>query len=94
VTLAYAPRPAPIPLDRHFELDLVVCGAVASAVRVDAEMPAHRHGMNYRATVAAAGEGRFVARGLLFHMPGRWRLLFDVDLPGRTQRLVHDLELE
>jgi hypothetical protein len=51
------------------------------ALRVDADMPAHRHGMNYRTTVTALGDGRFRAEGLMFHMAGRWRLLFDLPAP-------------
>ena len=48
-------------------------------------MPDHQHGMNYRPTVAAAGDGRFAARGLMFHMPGAWELSFDVN-PGGVPR--------
>lgn len=93
LTLAWAPRPAPIPLDRHFTLDLAVCGVPVTGLRVDADMPAHRHGMNYRVEVQPRGDGRFEARGLLFHMPGRWRLIFDVDAGGRTQRLTQELDV-
>jgi len=57
-------------------------------------MPEHRHGMNYRPTVATSGEGRYRAEGLLFHMPGRWQLLFDVERGGRTERLAADILLE
>jgi hypothetical protein len=35
-----------------------------------------------------------VAEGLLFHMPGRWQLVFDVEHAGRTERLVTDVVLE
>ena len=40
-------------------------------------MPAHRHGMNYRATVSTLSPGVYRAEGLMFHMPGRWRVIFD-----------------
>lgn len=93
LTVAWAARPAPIPLDRHFALDVVVCGAAVTALRVDADMPAHRHGMNYRATVADAGAGRYAAQGLMFHMPGRWRLIFDVDTAGGTRRLTQEIDV-
>lgn len=98
LVLAWAPRPAPIPLDRHFELDVVICGSLAGAapgvplsLKVDALMPAHRHGMNYRATTTSTAEGRFRAQGLLFHMPGAWRLVFDVDQGGERLRLTDDI---
>jgi len=81
--IAFAPRPWPVPVGQHFALDIAVCppaGASApTTLKVDADMPAHRHGMNYRPTVNAQGGGRYTADGLMFHMPGRWRLLFSVD---------------
>lgn len=98
VTLAWVGRPPSIPLDRHFELEIVLCGSVpgsppgtAASVKVDALMPAHRHGMNYRSTTAPAGPGRYLAQGLLFHMPGQWRLVFDVDQGGQRLRLTDDI---
>lgn len=90
-------EPPSIAVGQHFSLEAVVCarapGAPASGLRVDAHMPEHRHGMNYRATVSARGDGRYVAEGLLFHMPGRWQLVFDIETGGGTARLVHDLVL-
>ena len=80
LTVVFAPRPWPVVVGRHFALDIAVCAAPGTALppllRVDADMPAHRHGMNYRPTVRALGDGRFAAEGLMFHMPGRWRFLF------------------
>jgi hypothetical protein len=93
----YRPVPAPIVVGRHFAIDAVVCAKARAAVRglrVDAQMPEHRHGMNYRATIAAQGEGRYLAEGLLFHMPGRWQLVFDVETRGTTERLTADIVLE
>jgi len=96
--LFFRTSPPKIAIGQHFSVDAVVCakaqGAPPAGVRVDAQMPAHRHGMNYRARVTAKGAGRYVADGLLFHMPGRWQLVFDVERPGRTERLTRDLEVE
>ncbi len=104
--LAYAPRPAPITTGRHFALDIVVCpkagAGVPLALRVDAQMPAHSHGMNYRPTVRALGptgdagetrRARYRADGLLLHMTGQWRLVFEFSADGRPQRLTQDLDL-
>jgi hypothetical protein len=57
-------------------------------------MPAHRHGMNYRAKVIPQGAGRWRAEGLMFHMPGRWQFVFDVDAGGRRDRLTYDVTVE
>ncbi|HOB94628.1 MAG TPA: hypothetical protein PK306_13945 [Aquabacterium sp.] len=97
--VAFAPSPAPLPAGRHVALDIVVCpppGATPPAMlSVDADMPAHRHGMNYRASVTALGGGRFRADGLMFHMAGRWRVI--VDLPAAdgapARRLTREIDL-
>ena len=85
---------APIVVGRHFVLALQVCPADATLTRVDATMPAHRHGMNYRPSITPLGGGRWRADGLMFHMAGRWELRFDiVDAAGRTERLRESVTL-
>ena len=39
-------------------------------------------------------DGIYVAEGLLFHMPGLWQLMFDVERGGRMERLTTDIDLE
>ena len=94
LTVAFSTQPMPIKVGQHFELTGVVCPAsglpLPNTLRVDADMPAHRHGMNYRASTELQADGRFSSRGLLLHMPGRWRFIFDM---GAT-RLTHDLIVE
>jgi hypothetical protein len=96
IVLVFQTSPAVIEVGRHFAVDVRLCAEAPAATltRLDAEMPEHRHGMNYRATVAPAGDGRYVAEGLMFHMPGRWRLLFDVQRDGRRVRLAADVLVE
>ncbi len=97
-TVVYRTVPAAIVVGRAFAIEVNVCAkgqaAVPTGLRVDAQMPAHRHGMNYRPTVVAEGDGRFRAEGLLFHMPGRWEFIFDLDAPGMHERITQDLLLE
>jgi hypothetical protein len=87
--VAFRPEPA-IAVSRHFALDVVVCpkdGAPdPAAIAVDASMPEHRHGMNYRPSVAATGAGRWRAEGLLLHMPGAWEFRFDLATTGGSER--------
>lgn len=96
--LAYRTEPAKLAIGAHFSVDLMICardGAAApDSVQVDAHMPEHRHGMNYRAVVKPAGNGRYRADGLMFHMPGRWEYVFEVRGSGRTDRLTHSIVLE
>jgi hypothetical protein len=97
LVLAYRAVPAPVAVGKHFAVETLVCtrtGPAPTALRVDAEMPEHRHGMNYRAKVVPQGAGRWRAEGLLFHMPGRWRFVFDVESGAQRERLTHDVLVE
>ena len=95
VVVMFRTVPEAIEIGRHFSVEAVVCATPPTqGLRVDARMPEHRHGMNYRPTVAATGPGRYVAQGMMFHMPGRWQLVFDVQRGGRTERLATDILLE
>jgi cytochrome c peroxidase len=75
---------------KHFSIDVGACarsGEPPGTLTVDAQMPEHRHGMNYRPEVNKLGPGRWRAEGLLFHMPGKWQLEFVVD----GERMARDL---
>lgn len=90
VQLAWRAEPA---IGREpFALAVRLCPAGARLLRVDATMPEHRHGMNYRPRLVPQGEG-WRAEGLLFHMSGRWELRFDVEHGGRVQSLREAVEL-
>lgn len=95
--VAFVPRPRPIPVGQHFDIDFAVCGVTprsGATIAVDADMPAHRHGMNYRTRVEALPDGAYRAHGLMFHMPGTWRVIFDVPLEGRTLRVMREVEVQ
>ncbi len=90
--------PQKIPVGRHFAVDIVVCprsGAPAapaiSGIAIDARMPAHGHGMNYKPSVKATADNRYRAEGLLFHMGGQWEMVFELrtaDKPERATQAV------
>ena len=93
--IAYRPDPAKVAVGKPFALDMIICSNDAAIkideLRVDAQMPEHRHGMNYKASVKPQGDaGRYRAEGLMFHMPGRWEFLFDVRDGRGIERLRHD----
>lgn len=96
--VVYAPTPAPIAVSKHFAMDIVVCakpGAPApQGLRLDAVMPEHNHGMNYKPGVVALGKGRYNADGLMLHMPGRWDFVFDVQTGGASERVTASLALK
>jgi len=95
--VAWRPEPSTIAVSRHFALDVFVCpkaGARApDALRVDATMPAHRHGMNYKTSVSGKGGGRYRVEGLMFHMPGHWEFAFDVVSGSRVERVAGRFDL-
>lgn len=96
--VAWRAEPRSIPVGAHFVVELAACAVDGSAaiagLAVDADMPQHRHGMNYRATVAAQGDGRYRAEGLMFHMPGRWRLTVELRVAGGIERLTDEFVVE
>jgi len=89
----YRTRPAPLKVGQHFALEFAVCPAPQS-VRVDAWMPEHRHGMNYRPTVTVTGEGSYKAEGLMLHMAGKWELVFEVRAKDSVERVAQVIRLE
>lgn len=96
--LAYRTLPEKIVIGEHFAVELALCAKAGSAmpdsVRVDAHMPEHRHGMNYKTKVTSSGAGKYRAEGLMFHMPGRWEYVFEVRAAGATERLTTSIVLQ
>lgn len=94
VAISYRTAPARIEVGKPFVLELSACpkkGALdAARVRMDASMPEHRHGMNYRVRVEPLAAARFRSEGWLFHMPGRWEFVFELG----GERLTHSVRIE
>lgn len=95
--LAFRPDPVRVEVGEPFALILNVCtknDEPAELVAVEAQMPEHKHSMNYKPTIIASSDGRYRVEGLVFHMPGRWELSFDVRAGEETERLSHDIILK
>ncbi len=97
--IAWHAAPSPVPVGKHFALDIALCAPAGQALpvtlRVDATMPEHKHGMNYRPSIQAQGAGLYRADGLMFHMPGRWELVFEWrDAAGAPRRLAQPLTVQ
>ena len=97
----YTTEPPSIPLNERFRVEVRVLDArndlapVTDAdLVVDAAMPEHGHGMNVVPQVWKNNDGSYTAAGLLFHMPGRWELYFDVTRNGRTERAQTEVVLD
>lgn len=91
--VAFRPDPLRIEVGEPFALLLNVCtrsGNAGELVAVDAQMPEHKHAMNYHPSIVANGNGRFRAEGLVFHMAGHWEISIDVRAGEEIERLTHD----
>lgn len=92
--IAFRPEPLRIEVGEPFSLLFNICtksDKPAELVAVDAQMPDHRHRMNYAPTIVSMGDGRYRVDGMLFHMPGRWELAIDVRAGEESERLSHEL---
>lgn len=95
--IAFHPDPLRIEVGEPFALLFNVCtksGDPGELVAVDAQMPEHKHAMNYHPSIVAKGDGRFRAEGLVFHMAGHWELSIDVRAGEESERLTHDLYIK
>lgn len=92
--LSYKLHPSKIRTGQPFAMIITVSSPDAQpftgTIQVDAVMPAHSHGMNYRPTVRRLEPGVFRAEDMLFHMRGHWQFRFALTSDGRTVRLAVD----
>jgi hypothetical protein len=92
--VAFRPEPLHVEVGEPFALLFNVCtksNNPAELVAVDALMPDNKQVMKYRPTIVPAGDGRYRAEGMVFHMPGRWELSIDVRAGEESERLTHEI---
>ena len=96
--VAWRTQPAKIAVGQHFNVEMAVCpkpGQPApESVQVDGFMPEHNHGMNYKPAVKPAGAGRYDAAGMMFHMPGKWDVIFEIRAGGKSDRVTQSVTLQ
>lgn len=99
--VVYRTEPDPPPRGELFSVDAWICDAREPdrpredvGLEIDAAMPQHQHGMNRVPTLARMDSGGSRAQGLLFHMPGRWELYFDVTQGAVTERAQVEILVE
>src|SRR6476660_7043704 len=75
--IAYRWEPERLKVGQFFAAEVIACRApgadAVGGVVVEAQMPAHGHGMNYHPTSTQLAPDRFRVTGMMLHMPGRWR---------------------
>jgi len=90
--LAFVPET--IRVGEPFAIRISLCIPMLELEEVDAGMPAHGHGMNYRPAVSSAADGVVTADGFLFHMPGTWEISLVLKHGATRLRLVRELALD
>lgn len=98
-TVAYKTKPAKIEVGKPFSIEVVACvdgkkRMAPSRIRVDAGMPMHGHGMNYKPSERKIGPGHSAFDGMVFHMPGHWQITFDVYEGDKRQRLTQKVSVK
>lgn len=96
--LFFQTDPKNITVGKFFTLKVHICPTDGSplpdGLKIDAMMPMHGHGMNYRPTVKQTAPGIFQAKGLMMHMAGSWMLRFDIRRGDRSTRVQTKLILK
>lgn len=84
--------------NKHFAIDVQLVAKSGSVddltVKVDADMPAHGHGMNTKPESSMIEGGGHRAEGMLFHMGGDWVITVDVMRDGKTERATFPVSVE
>lgn len=96
--VAYRWEPAELKVGQFFAAEVVTCRVPGDEavrdIRIDATMPAHGHGMNYRPSATNPAPGHYRFSGLMLHMPGIWRVTIDLFQGSKRTRLTHEVNLK
>lgn len=96
--MTLTPEGGAIERNKHFAVDVKLAAksgdAAGATVVVDADMPAHGHGMNTKPETSAIDGGAFRTEGMLLHMGGDWIITVDVTSGGKTERATFPLTVE
>ena len=88
--VSYRSDPATVPINRMHSWTLHIETAdgrpvTGAAVKVDGDMPQHRHGLPTRPRMTRdLGNGDYLVEGMKFQMGGWWAMDFTVTAGGRT----------
>ncbi len=95
--LSYRSAPSNISVSEPFSLVIRVCEnsgqPFSGSLSADAHMPMHKHGMNYRPKITPLREGEFQAEGFLFHMPGHWQFILNIENGAKSEQITLDQKI-
>jgi hypothetical protein len=82
------------PLNEIFSFEVELVDGPAESVSVNADMPAHGHGMITEPVVIKIDETHYRVDGMMLHMPGYWEIYVEVSRNGQSERFMVPLTLE
>lgn len=89
-----------IPINKLFSISGKILSATKNrdalknvSLSVEAIMPEHHHGMNLMPQINYEKDGSFKVDGMLFHMPGLWRILFYIKNGYITESVTYEIIL-
>ena len=89
------PEPGRISRSEHFSLEVSLDPSTSDAtLAVNADMPAHKHGMNTKPEISKIEPHRFRVEGMLFHMAGDWVIDVDITQGTKTERASFPVHIE
>lgn len=97
-TVTIQPDPKPITGNQHFSIDLKVQRAADLEedyeLSADADMPAHRHGMNTTPETTKLGADHYRVDGMLFHMLGDWVITVKIGKEGNMGSIEFPVHID
>ena len=82
-----------IPVNEFFELRVGVESPGVQHLRLDADMPAHGHGMIVNPQIERLDATTWLVRGMKFHMPGFWEIYVDLETDQGLRRVMFPMEI-
>lgn len=76
-----------------FDFIMIIEGPDLEEVRVGAVMPATRMQMLKDVPVEPLSGNRWIARGMLLHLPGQWEVTVDIAYNGRERHYTFPMQL-
>ncbi|MEH6475755.1 MAG: hypothetical protein V7727_08695 [Sneathiella sp.] len=89
--------PAQVMVGKPFSVRVSVCSKKGQSflgdIKINAMMPMHKHGMNYKPSIEKISDGKFEMKGFVFHMPGKWQYKIDLKQGDSSDKVLIDYKL-
>jgi len=93
VEISYTTTPSPIKANVVFDFALEIQGVKLDDVVVTAVQPQTRVHLLDEPTMQELAAGKWVAKGMLLHLPGDWEIAVDLYFNGRERHYTYPVRL-